>query len=179
MKQIVYKGRVTDKLVTQEGKVFNSEGDELLLSDNGAGYLSVYLYSYRNDNNQLRSQREYLHRLVAMTFLDNPNNFPQVNHIDCNKSNNHVDNLEWSSGKDNILHSHKNGRMQKRYEVGRTEPLTREEVIDIYKSIKLGKEGISEAARRIGRSRTTLSSIINKRSRKSITDLLDKELSML
>ena len=41
MKQIIYKGRVTDKWIMEDGKVFNSQGEELLLSDNGAGYFSV------------------------------------------------------------------------------------------------------------------------------------------
>ena len=113
MKQIIYKGRVTDKWITEEGKVFNSNGEELLLSDNGAGYFSVYLYTYRNDKNQLRSQREYIHRLMAMMFLENPENLPQVNHKDCNKANNHTSNLERTSRPDNIDHSHRNGRMQK------------------------------------------------------------------
>ncbi len=178
MKQIIYKGRVTDKWITEDGKVFNSEGDELLLSDNGTGYFSVFLYSYRNDKNQHRSQREYIHRLMAMTFLENPENLPQVNHKDCNKANNHVDNLEWSSKTENILHSHKNGRMQKRYEVGPVVHLTPEEVKDVYTSVMTGKEGVSEAGRRIGRSRTTISSIINKRSRRDTTDLIDKELNL-
>lgn len=176
MKQIIYKGRVTDKWITEDGKVFNSQGEELLLSDNGAGYFSVYLYTYRNDKNQLRSQREYIHRLMAMMFLENPENLPQVNHKDCNKATNHISNLEWTSRPDNIDHSHRNGRMQKRYEVGPVVPLTPEEVRDVYISVVTGKEGVAEAGRRIGRSRTTISSIINKRSRVDITDAIDKEL---
>lgn len=178
MKQVVYKGRLTDKWITEEGKVFNSEGEELLLSDNGAGYFSVYLYSYRNDKSQLRSQREYIHRLMAMMFLENPENLPQVNHKDCNKANNHISNLEWSSNSENIEHSHKNGRMQKRYEVGKVTQLTSEEVRDVYTSVITGKEGVAEAGRRIGRSRTTISSIINKRSRTDITNLIDKQLNL-
>lgn len=176
MKQIIYKGRLTDKYITEDGKVFNSDGEELLLSDNGAGYFSVYLYSYRNDKNQFRSQREYIHRLMAMMYLENPDNLPQVNHKDCNKANNYLSNLEWSARPDNIEHAHKNGRMQKRYDVGPVVRLTVEEVKDVYLSVKTGKEGVAEAARRLGRSRTTISSVMNKRSRTDITDMIDKEL---
>ena len=176
MKQIIYKGRVTDKWITEEGKVFDSEGNELLLADNGKGYLSAFLYTYHSPLGEKRSQRAYVHRLVALNFLDNPDNLPQVNHKDYDKSNNHVSNLEWSSRPDNIDHSHRGGRMQKRYEVGPVVPLTPEEVRDVYISVVTGKEGVAEAGRRIGRSRTTISSIINKRSRVDITDAIDKEL---
>ena len=46
-----------------------------------------------------------VHRLVAKAFCDNPNNLPQVNHIDGNPSNNKADNLEWVSGSENQFHS--------------------------------------------------------------------------
>ena len=49
-----------------------------------------------------------VHRLVAMVFLDNPNNLPIINHKDENPSNNHVDNLEWCTIKYNNNYGHKN-----------------------------------------------------------------------
>lgn len=55
-----------------------------------------------------------VHRLVASLFIPNPDNLPDVNHIDGNRSNNHVSNLEWSSRSDNQKHAYKEiGRQRK------------------------------------------------------------------
>lgn len=56
---------------------------------NHKGYLRAYIYL----NGMVK--KEFVHRLVALTFLPNPNNYPQVNHKDEDKTNNRIDNLEW------------------------------------------------------------------------------------
>ena len=73
------------------------------------GYLRVTL----SKNGRVR---QYLvHRIVAAAFLPNPNNLPQINHKDCNKLNNCVDNLEWSDNKYNYEYSIKNGTFSKEF----------------------------------------------------------------
>lgn len=65
----------------------------------GTGYLYCDLYK----NN--KRKRKYIHRLVAETFIENPLNKPQVNHKDGNTFNNIIENLEWVTPIENIMHS--------------------------------------------------------------------------
>lgn len=67
------------------------------------GYCSVTLFKNKTRN----SQR--VHRLVAYAFIDNPLNKPEVNHIDGNKQNNCVENLEWCTSHENGIHAWKIG----------------------------------------------------------------------
>ena len=64
-------------------------------------YLSVNI-SLRNESGKhLKQIKYYTHRLIAETLIDNPNNYKTVNHIDNNKQNNSVSNLEWTTQADN------------------------------------------------------------------------------
>jgi len=68
------------------------------------GYLRVGLV----DNN--KKQRHFsIHRLVAKAFIPNPLNLPQINHINGIKTDNRVENLEWTNASDNIKHAYKLG----------------------------------------------------------------------
>lgn len=69
------------------------------IKSNELGYQIVTLM----DNG--KRKRKQVHRLVAETFIPNPDNKPNVNHIDYNPSNNNVDNLEWCTQRENVLHS--------------------------------------------------------------------------
>lgn len=63
------------------------------------GYLLIML------SKNGKTYHKYIHRLIADMFIPNPYNKPQVNHIDGNKTNNALQNLEWVSAKENALHA--------------------------------------------------------------------------
>lgn len=84
-------------------KIFMDDIKLLKPFDNGNGYLVISLAS-----GGTKRKNFYIHRLVASTFIPNPNLYPQVNHIDFNKKNNAVDNLEWCTPAQNTRHSSAN-----------------------------------------------------------------------
>jgi hypothetical protein len=67
------------------------------------GYLQVHLRVHGTDITAKT------HRLVAEAFIPNPNNLPQVNHINGDKTDNRVDNLEWCTQNENMKHAYENG----------------------------------------------------------------------
>ena len=68
----------------------------LKLIEHSQGYLIVNLYK------EGKRKTIKIHRLVAEAFIDNPNNYPIINHKDENPSNNNVENLEWCNHKYNV-----------------------------------------------------------------------------
>lgn len=82
------KHRHKDCKAFKKGKMLNEK-------DNGHGYKAVHLTVNRITKDY------YIHRLVAMAFLPNPNNLPEVNHKDDNPANNCLDNLEWCTAQYN------------------------------------------------------------------------------
>lgn len=80
---------VDRNIICKDGQIKPVKSRYIRPADNGHGYKFVNLWK---DNKQ---HRYYVHRLVAETFLSNPDNLSEVNHIDNNKANNSVNNLEW------------------------------------------------------------------------------------
>jgi len=87
--------------ITPDGKVYSiRNGRFIKLAISRKGYLKARLSLH-----QMISTYSVA-RLVAMHFIDNPNKLPQVNHINGVKADDRVNNLEWVTGKQNMIHSY-------------------------------------------------------------------------
>lgn len=104
MYQISNYGRVKSlERIVKQGNKKRHLCEKILCQNLRNGYRTVYL---NKNGNHVSKQ---VHRLVAETFILNSNNKPQVNHIDGNKQNNCVENLEWVTIKENLQHAKKIG----------------------------------------------------------------------
>lgn len=88
---------ILDYLVSYSGLIINGRtGKTLIPYSNGIkDYMNV----------KLGGKNYYVHRLVAIAWKPNPQNKPEVNHLDFNVQNNHGDNLEWSTSSENKKHN--------------------------------------------------------------------------
>lgn len=98
-----------------EGKyAINKQGDVLSVNYRMTGQ-AVHLKSARNKHGYMmitltkdkKQKNYYIHRLTAEAFIPNPENYPEINHKDCNKLNNDISNLEQCSRQHNLEHSYK------------------------------------------------------------------------
>lgn len=133
-----------------------------VLSHDSDGYLVVCLYK---DGAKKTCK---VHRLVAQAFIDNPNNYPEVNHIDENKENNCIDNLEWCTTKYNLTYGHRLDCVSG--EKCNTAKLTPEDVREIRRIYVKGDPqfGQSALARRFGVTHTAIDCLVKGKTWKQI-----------
>lgn len=112
----------------------------LKISIKSGGYPSVGLRKAK------QSKAHIVSRLVALAFIPNPENKPEVNHKNGNKLDNRVDNLEWNTPKENTRHAHKLGLVRKLIgqENKKSKPISQcqpdGKLVNVYSSINLARE---------------------------------------
>ena len=115
----------------KDGRSFFTDGKRLSVWIGNHGY---YCAALRKEG---KTHRVLLHRLVAMAFIPNPENKRCINHIDGNKTNNSISNLEWCTHSENLFHGYKIGLTPKG-EDHHNSKLTDAQVLEIRGAIKMG-----------------------------------------
>lgn len=150
--------------VTRDGRVYSSDRYEtfqgrwglttrkragVLIKDwDSRGYRQVNLH---RDGKVVRKS---VHRLVAEAFIPNPEGYPEVNHIDENRANNCVSNLEWTDRRGNALHSvYKTSGSKSHFSI-----LNEDDVVRIKKKIREGSSNL-DIAEEYGVAHSTISKI--------------------
>ena len=107
MKNIIIDNISTSYFITEDGKCYNTNtGKYLRGQENYKNHYISYILTLPDGS----KKRRYAHRLVALAYIPNPDpiNKIEINHIDGNKSNNCIDNLEWVTPLENITHAIQN-----------------------------------------------------------------------
>ena len=99
-KSIIINNESTFYEVSNYGRVYNTKNKRFLKCSYSGGYAKVTLCLSPNNHKEI-----FIHRLVANAFIPNPKKLPVVNHIDLNRSNNKITNLEWVDYRGNYLHA--------------------------------------------------------------------------
>jgi len=150
---------IAKERVSWNGKVYVVRKRKKIKSQkDGNGYVQVPLSINK------KQKRYLVHRLVATAFIPNPENKPQVNHINGIKTDNFVKNLEWSTRSENVSHSFKIGLQSNKGEKHPTNILTESLVKEIRSKYIPNIYSTYRLAKEYGVSRVTISDVIKRRS---------------
>lgn len=142
-------------LISKDGDIYsNYTYRKLKCSKDKNGYLKIRLV------NKSGRKSMFLHRLLAIQFIPNPLNKPFINHIDGNKYNNKLNNLEWCTHKENMKHAWDNNLYKDYTEsIKKANKATSIEVFDTLNKIKY--KSMSEMSRLLKIPLTTLRRLID------------------
>ena len=155
-KKFMYEGQETDYSVSTEGEVRKDITNYILSQSSQQDYKFVGLIING------KQKRMRVHRMVALTFIDNPDNKPYVNHINGNRSDNNVENLEWVTPSENTQHAVNTGL----FKSGRTRAVIQ---YNLNGEQMATFESATEAARQTGGSQSKIT-MCCRRQRDSAND---------
>ena len=101
-------GEQLNYLITKDGKVYNITTEREVKSFIDKGYYRIILSTneHKSDDSDYKCRHFRIHRLIAYAYIPNLNNLPYINHIDGNKGNNDIQNLEWVTASENMKHAY-------------------------------------------------------------------------
>jgi transposase len=166
--RVVINGKDTEYFVSRTGEVVSDYKNQdkkvlkVFITKHGYHYVKLWI----ND----KTKAEFIHRLVARAYIENPEHKPEVNHTDGDKANNCVENLEWVTSQENKQHAITNGLA--RYAKGEESGVCKYTDLQIINTCELlveNKHTIEEISEITGVSVHTIYGIRTKTVRHDIT----------
>lgn len=141
-----------DYAVYENGTIISKFGTVLVPTKTKAGYYIVNLHINK------KRKKMYVHRIIALCYIENPDNKATVNHKDGDKGNNSVENLEWLTLTDNTKHAWSSGLNDNAFKLKRDQV---EEIRFLYSNTKTSQRKL---ALKYNVTSTQIYSIVNNRS---------------
>lgn len=154
-KMIIINGKETNYAIYKTGKIRNMKSGKVLsthISTNGRRMVTLTI------NN--KSCHRTVYRLLAEAFIPNPDNLPQIDHINGNKLDDRLENLEWVTGEENLRRAKEMGLLSYKGDDSPVAVLSNTKVEDICSKLEEGYT-VKELAEEYGVGRTTISDIKN------------------
>ena len=167
-KYVYIKDEKTKYQVSNLGNVRNTKRNNKLLVQ----CVDKYGYNYVCLSHKSKHYHRTIHTLVAKAFIPNPDNKPQVNHKDGRKYHNYYKNLEWVTGKENVIHSYETG-LHDNVAIGERHGNNKHKENDIKHVCKLLEDGqmtISDISKITKVPKVTIHDIISKKYWRHISD---------
>lgn len=153
--------RTIERYITLPTHSYLKKSKFLTQYEDGRGYLHVKLYNGKGKPKSVTS-----HRIVASTFIPNLQDKPQINHIDGNKLNNKLENLEWCTHEENMFHVRTMNQRRSSIEGENniSSKLTKNQVLEIREKYSKGGITMTKLGELYNTKYTNISSIINRKT---------------
>lgn len=159
MKQITINGKFTDYYATEDGHVYSGKTNKTISERmSNQGYMLINL------SIDGICKTYSVHRLIAITFIPNPFNLPEINHKNGKKTDNRIENLEWVDTSRNIKHAYQNNLIHPAR--GKDTKYGRFDESDVITIRKLYKDGKSQykLAKIYNVTRSAIQQIVNNKT---------------